>query len=89
VVGVAGHASHRAREVSAGPHAEPRPPRLPPAASSSSVSVRTAQARHISTSELASALEDADAAVLLLDARTKDEVRCGTRGYAGATALLP
>jgi len=53
------------------------------------VSVRTAQARHISTSELASALEDADAAVLLLDARTKDEVRCGTRGYAGATALLP
>jgi hypothetical protein len=32
------------------------------------------QAKHISTSELASALEDADSAVLLLDARMKEEV---------------
>ena len=32
------------------------------------------QAKHISTIELASALEDADSAVLLLDARMKEEV---------------
>ncbi len=48
-----------------------------------------AQARHISTSELASALEDADSAVLLLDARTKSEVRFVTRCYVGATVFLP
>jgi hypothetical protein len=87
VPGVAGHARHSAP---AGARAEAAPRRWSrrlfislvlvcrPSTSRPSPPLHLpcpcVQAKHISTIELASALEDADSAVLLLDARMKEEV---------------